>query len=232
MNATLFDIGAAVPNHPARYTTSLLPVMASMLRDGAAPAGGHRAHILDPFGGVGGIFQLGHWLPDAQIEAVEIEPEWAAAHPRLRQGNALHLPFDDHSFDAICTSPCYGNRMGDTVIDSWTRYTYTSQLGRKLHPDNSGKFQWGNRYRDFHVKAWTEAKRVLIPGGSLILNIKDHIRDDRQVYVTNWQISCLEILGFSVVDHVKVATPGMGFGQNGDKRVPYESVIHFVLEAT
>ena len=58
--------------HPAKYTDALLPAMADMLRG--------RTRILDPFGGTGKVFELAAWLPAAQIEAVEIEPEWIIPH--------------------------------------------------------------------------------------------------------------------------------------------------------
>lgn len=35
-------------------------------------------------------------------------------HPRTIVGNALALPFPDATFDAIATSPTYGNRMADS----------------------------------------------------------------------------------------------------------------------
>ena len=49
------------------------------------------ARILDPFGGTGKVFELAALLPGAQIEAIEIEPEWAAMHPKTMLGNALAL---------------------------------------------------------------------------------------------------------------------------------------------
>lgn len=70
--------------HPAKYTDALFPVFIRMLRG--------RRRILDPFGGTGKIFELRHWYPNAQIEAVEIEPEWAALNKRTTLGNALALP--------------------------------------------------------------------------------------------------------------------------------------------
>jgi len=85
--------------HPATYTDSLIPVFANMLK------GSKR--ILDPFGGVGKIFHVQTWLPNVEIEAVEIQPKWAHRHRKITIGNALDLPWSDDYFDAICTSPTY-----------------------------------------------------------------------------------------------------------------------------
>jgi tRNA G10 N-methylase Trm11 len=197
--------------------------MANMLRG--------RQRILDPFGGTGKVFLLEHWLGNVDIEAVEIEPEWAAKHSRTTLGNALGLPWADGYFDAICTSPTYGNRMADGLRNRAIDLTYAGSLRRKLHPDNSGQLQWGDNYRDFHKKAWIEARRVLAPGGVFVLNIKDHIREGNRSRVTDWHIGCLESIGFRWIEHKEISTPSYGYGQNSELRVPYESVILFALEA-
>ena len=219
----LFELPAALPSHPAKYTDILLPVMAGMLRG--------RRRILDPFGGTGKVFLLEHWLgAGVEIQAVELEPEFAAVNPRTKVGNALALPWPDGYFDAVNTSPTYGNRMADCLQDNWQRISYTDRLGRKLSPDNSGAMQWGPKYRAFHVAAWTEARRVLQVGGAFVLNIKNHIRAGKVQPVTEWHIEALTALGFRLQRHERVPTPSMRYGANSDKRVEYESVILFTLE--
>jgi tRNA G10 N-methylase Trm11 len=220
---TLFPLTAAAPSHPAKYTDALLVTMAKMLQG--------RKRICDPFCGTGKIFLLEHWLGNVEIQGTEIEREFAARHPKTTLGNALYLPWGEGYFDAICTSPTYGNRMADTLLDDdkYKRMTYTAKLNRPLHPDNSGKLQWGKEYRELHRKAWIEARRVLQPGGSFVLNIKDHIRDGKRMRVTLWHIFCLKSLGFRLVRHEHIGTPSMKWGQNADARLPYESMILFAL---
>lgn len=215
-----------VPNarpHPAKYNDALLAVMADMLST-YSPPNKRRLRLLDPFAGTGKVFTLSHWL-DADIEAVELEPEWAAHDARIHVGNALDLPWRSNYFDAIVTSPTYGNRMADGLIDKYERITYASRLGRKLTPGNSGAMQWGEHYRNFHVYAWEEATRVLRQRGLFLLNCKNHIRDGVEQQVTQWHVETLQAQGLRVVEWRKVPAPGMRFGQNADKRIDFEYVV-------
>jgi hypothetical protein len=220
MSATLFEMPAARPNHPAKYTDILLPVMADMLR------GCHL--VIDPFGGTGKVATLRHWLPGVAFVAGELEPEWA--RPGMVVQNSRRMPYAANSFDGCATSPAYGNRMADKTYsssngNSWQTYTY--QIGRRLSLDNGGGMQWGAGYRELHLAVWHECARVLKPGALLVLNIKDHIRAGERMRVTDWHVSALLSAGFEFVAERRVVCPGMKKGANSVARVPYESVIKF-----
>ena len=84
-----------------------------------------------------------------------------------------------------------------------------ADLGRTLDPDNAGALQWGDAYRAFHVDAWTEAVRVLRPGGRLVLNVKNHIRRKVEQPVHQWHVETLRDLGLTQVGDRFVGTPSM-----------------------
>jgi hypothetical protein len=86
---------------------------------------------------------------------------------------------------------------------------------------------WGEEYRDFHRKAWIESLRVLQPGGRFILNISDHIMDGEQQFVSAWHVTTLIELGLELKAWVPVGTARMKFGENAERRVPWEWVIRF-----
>ena len=203
--------------HPATFSTAILDVIDELLGDAFI--------VFDPFAGVGGIHNLvGR---GRATYGAEIEREWADAHPRTFCESALDLFWADNGFDAIATSPTYGNRMADTYDgrDGSTRATYRIALGRPLDEENSGGMQWGLAYRVFHLKAWVEAVRVLKPGGRFVLNCKDHIRGNERQRVTDWHVSVLEDLGLGVHDWRRVPSRGYGYGANATARVDAEDVV-------
>ena len=205
--------------HPAKYSDSILEEMRDLLKDVTGI-------VLDPFAGTGKIHLLQR--DNLRTVGIEIEPEWATLHPQTVVGNALHLPFADASFDAIVTSPTYGNRMADhhNAKDGSRRNTYKHAMGRDLHPNNSGQMQWGDKYRQFHEEAWVEANRVLKPGGVFILNISNHIRKGVEVDVTDWHVRTLSS-HFSLEDVRTPSTPRLRHGSNSSVRVDFESVVRF-----
>lgn len=212
------DLGSGL-SHPARYSDDLLPHFAELL------AG--CVHVLDPFAGTGKIHEL--QADGFKTVGIEIEPEWANLHPDTTVGSALALPFADDSFDAICTSPTYGNRLADShnASDPHLRRSYTHDLGRTLHEENSGAMQWGLDYQAFHEKAWAEAVRVLRAGGVFVLNIKDHIRNGAWQDVAGWHMATLCDLGLTVFAVRPVVTGHLRQGANATVRVPAELVIAF-----
>lgn len=207
-------------NHPAKYSSVLMPWFDKLLPPDAT------SKILDPFAGTGKLREV---RPGCVL--LEIEPEWARINGAI-VGDATAMPFDSESFDAICTSPTYGNRMADHFTDhqpekSYKRHTYRHYLGRALSPNNSGGMQWGEQYRELHAKAWNECWRVLKPEGIFVLNISDHIRAGKVVPVTAWHQSFLESIGFRLKDHIMIETNRQKHGQNGNVRVAYESILVF-----
>ncbi|GEM_PF-1021340 len=215
------------PIHPAKFTPLILDVIEELLA-AHLPKGGL---LLDPFAGVGGV----HHLASAKYRTigVEIEAPWADTHIMTIQGDALALPFGDHSFDCVVTSPVYGNRFSDhhQARDGSLRRSYTHDLQRMtgnperaLHFHNSGTLQWGPRYREFHERAWMEVQRVLKPAAIFILNTSDHIRKGEAQPVTDWHLSTADRLGFEIIDRAAVPTQRMRNGANSAARVDNESV--------
>ena len=215
--------------HPARYSEELVPVLVDILRkESSRPDAMPASLVLDPFAGTGRIHEIAD-LAGWGSTGVEIEPEWAAMHPATVQGNALYLPWGDGHFDAVMTSPTYGNRFADhhNAKDPSQRRSYTHDIGHKLHEDNSGAMHWGPRYRDFHRDAWKESVRVLRTGGIFVLNISDHIRKGERQAVTGFHIRALCHLGLDVEDIDMVSTRRMRYGANSDARPIGEYVITF-----
>lgn len=216
------DLGNGV-SHPARYSDALIPVLAQVLADHLDGP----ALILDPFAGTGKI----HLLQDHGHDTigVELEPEWANLHPDTIVGNALCLPFAADAFDAVVTSPVYGNRLSDhhDARDGSVRRSYTHDLGRTLHPDNAGAMQWGDAYRDFHRAAWCEAVRVVRPDGLLVVNVKDFYRNGQWQDAAAWHAATLVDLGLHPVAVRPVATPSLRAGANRERRVGAELVMAF-----
>jgi SAM-dependent methyltransferase len=207
--------------HPAKFADAILKRISEMI-----PREPFRDYptVLDPFAGTGEI----HRIKTIRSFGIEIEHEWAQMHDFNIIGNTLALPFRDATFDGIITSPCYGNRMADhhNARDGSRRHTYTHVLGRKLHTDNSGTLQWGDDYKSFHDRAWTECLRTLKPGGFVIINVSNHIRRKKEQPVVEWHLSwflthrCV----FVELDHIK--TKRMREGANYLARVPHEFVLH------
>lgn len=211
--------------NPATYHPKIMQAIALLAEQHFPP---HSA-LLDPFAGQGAIF---HILPQYNWTGVEIEVLWAASHPKIEVGDALALHYPPETFDGVCTSPCYGNRMADhhEAKDTSRRITYRHCLGQPLHPHNSGNLQWGPAYQAFHLQAWYEVYRVMKPGGVMILNMKDHVRKGQVQRVTEWHQMTLQKIGFTLLEEERIYLKGNGFGSNGKCRVPFETLTVFRRE--
>lgn len=186
-----------VPPHPATYPKAVMDRFRELLADLRATT------VLDPFAGVGTIHEL---RPDFETTGVEIEEEWARARPETKVGDSRHLRrlFRTKRFDAIVTSPAYGNRLADSyeASDPEARRSYAIDLGHPLDEHNGAgmHFQRDGRYEELHREVWAACLDVLVPGGYFILNCKDFKRDGAVVPVTAWHIHTLMDLGFKFVD--------------------------------
>lgn len=232
--------------HPAKFSKPILDVVDAVLSE-HLPLGGD---ILDPFAGVGTIQQLERDGPRRRAWCIELEPEWAKQTPNqdrvicddaMKVMNFLGTRGDDRvplggvhwptRFDAVVTSPTYGNRMADkhtpSPEDTSRRHTYRHYLNRALHPRNSGGMQWGRKYREFHRHAWELVHVMLKPEGVFVLNMSDHVRRGEIVPVTLWHKAVCKTIGFELLDEIKVETPRMRHGENANLRVDHETILAF-----
>jgi SAM-dependent methyltransferase len=210
--------------HPAPFSTAVLNAI-PLLMDSS------HVKVLDPFAGIGRIHELPSLVSwEMETVGVELEPEWATIHPDTLVGDIMKMPFDCDEFDAVVTSPCYGNRMADShkAKDGSFRRSYTHDLGRQLGSNNSGAMQWGQKYREFHVNSWDRVAHVLKPGGHFILNISDHIRDGKRIHVASWHTQVLLKMGFELEGAASILTPRMRVGKNRE-RVGSEMLLKFLF---
>lgn len=193
--------------------------------------------IVDPFAGIGGIHRLN--TPARPTLGIEIEPEWAEAHARTIVGDSTGLALvleeqNDPDFKpgrvgAIITSPAYGNRMADSYAGdpkNSRRRTYRISLGRPLSENNGAGFQWGGDYQELHRQVYNQFVGVLRPGGLVVINMKDHVRNGEMMPVTQWHCDELRRLGWNVFKIEPVKTSGWRFGQNHEKRADGEVVMY------
>lgn len=212
--------------HPATYTNSFIPKFAELLIG--------CDNVLDIFGGVGKLAMIKEYGFTGKVICNELEPEWAETSPynvdEWHIGDAANMAWaKSNSFDAICTSPTYGNRMADhhNAKDGSKRVTYKHFLGRDLNEANTGRMQWGDKYREKHLEIYKECARVLKDGGLMIVNVSDHIRKGQVVNVVEWHKEALTNFGMKLIDEIKIETPRMGFGQNAKSRVQHECILVF-----
>ena len=180
--------------HPAKYTDNFIPIFADLLSGTNS--------VLDPFAGTGKIGKLKEYGYSGKIYANEIEKDWLCENIHscdfLTYEDAEFLQYPNSFFDAICTSPTYGNRMADHHVakDGSKRNTYTHCLGKPLTDGNTGKMQWGMEYMEKHERIYTHLSSLVKADGLFILNIKNHIRRGQEVDVSILHENTLQMCGF------------------------------------
>lgn len=214
--------------HPAKYTDCFLSTFAELLKG--------CDNVLDPFAGTGKIGAIREYGFEGKIYANELEPEWLINNDYncdvLSFEDAEFIDYPSNFFDAICTSPTYGNRMADHFVakDHSKRITYTHCLGRQLKDGNTGKMQWGEQYRIKHEKIYAHLADICKDNAVFVLNIKNHIRNGEEIDVKQFHIDALQKVGFELVDSIFVTTNGSRFGANANKRTKGEYILLFRLK--
>lgn len=107
---------ATTEDHPAKWSASVLVAIRDVVASEAERVG-HSLVVLDPYAGVGRTRLAVALGPSARdVYGVELQPEWSRDIPDYltQQGNATTLsPAWGDTFDAVISSPCYGNRCSD-----------------------------------------------------------------------------------------------------------------------
>ena len=195
---------------------------------------GHSKRILDP---MAGTFERLRELERYengwhQTHGIELENEWVIGypHPRLRQGDARDLPFDNEYFDCVVVSPSYGNRDSDKTGDWWDnddRLTYAAALRRNVSANSLCQPFDNPVYKSGHTHAWAESTRVLKTGGMFFINLKNHIKAGRIIPVSQWHREILrDILKYVEIDDAAIPTPGRFSGANSGTRAEFAEKLY------
>jgi tRNA G10 N-methylase Trm11 len=216
-------MGEVAVGHPAKFSDPILDVIAGVMA-AEVKAG---AYCLDPMAGTG---KVAAYIPGYTWICRDIE-EWPDLVFPVGHGDATAMEFPDESFEAVVTSPTYGNRMADhhNAKDASRRISYKFNLGRELHPNNTGDAYFPSpKYNRLHIKAWREVHRVLKVDGIFILNVKNFIKGGEVVDVCSWHKKRVVGMGtMELVDARRVPVDGLRFGANREARVDHEMVYVF-----
>ena len=210
--------------HPAKFTDEQLFHI-----KGHLPVG--KITVFDPFAGVGTVAVLGE-NPIITVTGMEIEPEWADQSPVVITGDSLaYMAWTRQRYDAVVTSPAYGNRLADSYDgrDGSKRNTYRIALGRTLDEKNAAQFHFSHleddEYKEFHRDAIQGMVRVTRKGGRVIVVVKNFIRAGFVMDVVGWWRRELEAAGLTEQAWIPIEAQGMGYGSNRDERVKYEYIL-------
>lgn len=214
-------------NHPATYSEGLFPIFADLISSVAAERS--QVKLLDPMCGEGSILDIREHLPGVafQVHASDLY-RWPYAREGVHTADATDLAYPDGTFDVICTSPPYANRMADSASgDGDIRVTYADRRQGEQLPNDVSAMQWGQQYRLTMSAIWAECVRVSKPGALVIMNCKDHIRLGRVQPVTEFNFLALVRLGCMPTALRFLLTSGVQGVANASVRTGFETVAAF-----
>lgn len=213
--------------NPAKFSDSILQVIENYIL-AKLPL---ESTILDPFGGSGKIAKIKDNV-DVKIHCNDIENGWKEKFPvDMWYHQDAEFLTTDCTFDAIITSPTYGNRMADhhNAKDASKRITYTHRYGNKLTEGNTGVMHFGNEYKNKHYKIFVHLKQLLKTNGYLMVNVSNFIRSGKEVDVVGWWQEMLSSIGYIFIEKIPIATPRMRYGANAKSRVDNEYLLIYKL---
>lgn len=118
---------------------------------------------------------------------------------------------------------CQGTRR-----DRSRRNTYRISLNRMPTDGSAAIMQWGgpgSDYCTFHSLALGQMIRVVRPGGLVLVNMSNHIRDSEEQPVVEWWVAEMIEAGLRIETVDKIVTRRYRFGANHAARVDGERLI-------
>ena len=230
LDAEVREMEGRPPKHFSRYHPKIIEAITERI--------GHSKKILDPMAGTLERLSIlerpdmGYHL----VHGVEIEHKWVDGypHPRLIQGDARKLPYENAFFDCVIVSPSYGNRDADRTGEWWDnddRKTYAAAL--RVNPDSASLCVPFDRpeYKLGHALAWAESVRVLKVGGLFVINLKNTIKLGVITRMSQWHRDLLrDELGLKEIDDTAVPTKGRMSGANYDVRAENAEKLYIYLK--
>jgi len=116
------------------------------------------------------------------------------------------LPYADESLDMVVNDPPYRY-----TTEKNTRHEDTPGHGKVdgLYNLQAAKLTNTKAVLDLYFAGMTEAKRVLKPGGFLVVKCQDTVQDGKNIWVHNILMDKAEELGFACRDVLIVAPPSV-----------------------
>jgi len=186
--------------------------------------------VVDPMGGTGSIYVAG--ITGRRVAAGDIELQWArllrdnaalmatrsffALSMLAAQWDAANLPIASGRVDLIVSSPPYFDVFSDWDIKS--NYLVNDDklnehgIAYGVHPQQIANIHIYENYLRMMRSIYAEAKRVLRPGGKLVLVLKNVIRGGRTVPVVDDNVSLvMAVGGFRLIERFDVPARGTQF---------------------